>query len=125
VPDDNADLTPAEDLVAPSRSIRIASWLYTINGAAWGLGAIQYAIYIGSLIGFTVLAIDLVEQGNIAVPVISVGLFSVFAVAWIMESAFHTGVTVWAVKKRERDEPVPELLSQLDDNRRRRCLLGV
>ena len=38
---------------------------------------------------------------------------TVFTVAWILESAFHTGVTVWAVGQLEAGEPVPELFHQL------------
>lgn len=65
------------------------------------------------LIGFVVLALELIERGNTVFPVLSVVLFVVFTVAWIMESAFHTGVTVWAVQKLEAHEPVPELFHQL------------
>jgi len=65
------------------------------------------------LAGFVVLAVDLVRRENAVLPVLAVVGLTVFTVAWILESAFHTGVTVWAVRELEADREVPELFNQL------------
>lgn len=41
--------TTTDVAIEPSRSIRIASWLFLGNGVLWGLGTIPYAIYIYSI----------------------------------------------------------------------------
>lgn len=65
------------------------------------------------LAGFVVLCIDLIRKGNIVLPALAIVGLTVFTVTWILESAFHTGVTVWAVGKLEVGEAVPELFHQL------------
>lgn len=65
------------------------------------------------LAGFVVLCIDLVRKGNVVLPVLAIVGLTVFTLAWILESAFHTGVTVWAVRQLETGAAVPELFHQL------------
>ena len=65
------------------------------------------------LAGFVVLAVDLIQKGSVILPVLAIVGLTVFTVAWILESAFHTGVTVWAVGQLEAGQPVPELFNQL------------
>lgn len=43
--EENTSVTTAEVAVESSRSIRIASWLFIINGIAWGLGTFSNAFY--------------------------------------------------------------------------------
>lgn len=59
------------------------------------------------------LALTLMERGSRIIPVLSIVALTIFTLAWILESAFHTGVTVWAVKQLEAGRPVPELFDQL------------
>ena len=59
------------------------------------------------------LALELMERGSRIIPVLSIVALTVFTVAWVLESAFHTGVTVWAVKQLEAGRPVPKLFEQL------------
>ena len=65
------------------------------------------------LAGFVVLGIHVIGKGSLVIPVLAMVGLTVFTVAWIFESAFHTGVTVWAVGQVEAGEPVPELFHQL------------
>jgi hypothetical protein len=67
------------------------------------------------LAGFTVLAVDLVERGAMLLPVLGVVGLGVFTAAWVMESAFHAGLTVWAVRRLETGEPVPEIFAALKE----------
>ncbi len=48
-PSTSGSVTTRTGEIAADRSIRIASWLFLVNGVAWGLGAIPYAIYISNL----------------------------------------------------------------------------
>lgn len=77
--------------------------------ASLGAGYFNLAI----LAGFTVLAVELVEQGSVLLPVLGVVGMVVFVIAWVIESAFHTGVTVWAVQRLEESQPVPDLFEPL------------
>jgi hypothetical protein len=65
------------------------------------------------LAGFVVLCIDLIRRGNVVLPVLAIVGLTVFTVVWILESAFHAGVTVWAVGQLEAGEAVPELFHQM------------
>jgi hypothetical protein len=65
------------------------------------------------LAGFVVLCIDLIRRGNVVLPTLAIVGLTVFTVTWILESAFHTGVTVWAVGQLEAGGAVPELFHQL------------
>ncbi|MEX0863824.1 MAG: hypothetical protein WD269_03000 [Acidimicrobiia bacterium] len=62
------------------------------------------------LAGFVILAVDLIRQGSVLLPALAILGLTIFTVPWILESAFHTGVTVWAVRELGRE--VPELLNQ-------------
>lgn len=63
--------------------------------------------------GFVLLGVDLVRKGSVVLPVLAVVGLTIFTLAWILESAFHTGVTVWAVEQLEAGDAVPELFHQL------------
>lgn len=65
------------------------------------------------LTGFVVLCIDLIRRRNVGLPVLAIVGLTIFTLAWTLESAFHTGVTVWAVEQVEAGEAVPELFHQL------------
>lgn len=65
------------------------------------------------LAGLVVLAVDLIRKGDVVLPVLAILALTIFTTAWILESAFHTGVTVWAVGQLELGEPVPELFHHL------------
>lgn len=65
------------------------------------------------LAGLVILGVDLIRRGEVVLPVLAIVGLSVFTVVWILESAFHTGVTVWAVGQLEAGEAVPELFHQL------------
>lgn len=65
------------------------------------------------LLGFVLLAVNLWEQGSRRLPVLAVVAFAIFAIAWVIEAAFHAGVTAWAVGQVEQGEVVPELFHQL------------
>lgn len=95
---------------AQFRPIEVAVGNVPVLRVASALSGPWYSII---LVGFTVLALELIERGNTIFPVLSVVLFLVFTVTALLESAFHTGVTVWAVRKLEDEEPVPELFHEL------------
>lgn len=61
------------------------------------------------LAGFVLLGVDLVRKGSVVLPVLAIVGLTIFTLAWILESAFHTGVTVWAVEQLEAGDAVPEL----------------
>lgn len=65
------------------------------------------------LAGFVVLGVELVKRGSALIPVLAMVGLIVFTVAWILEAAFHTGVTVWAVRELEAGREVPVLFDQL------------
>lgn len=65
------------------------------------------------LAGFVLLGVDLVRKGSVVLPVLAVVGLTIFTLAWILESAFHTGVTVWAVEQLEAGDAAPELFHQL------------
>jgi hypothetical protein len=65
------------------------------------------------LAGFVVLAVDLIRKGSVILPALAIVGLTVFTVAWILEGAFHTGVTVWAVGQLEAGQPLPELFHQM------------
>jgi hypothetical protein len=65
------------------------------------------------LAAFVVLGVDLIRRGSVLLPALAMTGLIVFTVAWIMEAAFHTGVTVWAVKELEAGRQVPVLFDQL------------
>ena len=70
--------------------------------------------WVGFLLaGFAILVIDLIRRGSVVLPALAIVGLTVFTVAWIFESAFHTGVTVWAVGQLEAGEAVPDLFHQL------------
>lgn len=77
------------------------------------LGAGFFVLFI--LAGFTVLAVDSVERGSVLLPVLGVVGIVVFATAWVLESAFHVGVTVWAVRRLEESQDVPALFEPLKE----------
>lgn len=65
------------------------------------------------LAGLLILGVDLIRKGEVVLPVLALVGLTVFTVVWILESAFHTGVTVWAVGQLEAGEVVPDLFHQL------------
>ena len=65
------------------------------------------------LAAFVVLGVDLIKRGNVLLPALAMTGLTVFTVAWILEAAFHTGVTVWAVGELEAGRQVPVLFDQL------------
>lgn len=77
------------------------------------LGGGFFTVFL--LAGFTVLGVDLVERGSVLLPVLGTVGMVVFTTAWVMESAFHTGVTVWAVRRLEDDQTVPDLFEPLKE----------
>lgn len=65
------------------------------------------------LAGLVILGVVLIRKGEVVLPVLALVGLTVFTVVWILESAFHTGVTVWAVGQLEAGEVVPDLFHQL------------
>jgi hypothetical protein len=65
------------------------------------------------LAAFVVLGVDLIKRGSVLLPVLAMTGLTVFTVAWILEAAFHTGVTVWAVEELEAGHQLPVLFDQL------------
>lgn len=65
------------------------------------------------LAGLVILGVDLIRRGEVVLPVLAIVGLTVFTVVWILESAFHTGVTVWAVGQLEAGEAVPDMFHQL------------
>ena len=65
------------------------------------------------LAAFVVLGVDLIKRGSALLPALAMAGLTVFTVAWILEAAFHTGVTVWAVGELEAGRQVPALFDQL------------
>ena len=65
------------------------------------------------LAAFVILGVDLIKRGSVLLPALAMVGLIVFTIAWIMEAAFHTGVTVWAVKELEAGRQVPVLFDQL------------
>lgn len=65
------------------------------------------------LAGFILLGLDLIEQGSTVLPVLAMVAFAIFTTAMIFESSFHLGVTAWAARQVEMQQPVPELFHQL------------
>lgn len=63
--------------------------------------------------GLVILGVDLIRKGEAVLPVLAIVGLIVFTVLWILESAFQTGVTVWAVGQLEAGEAVPDLFHQL------------
>ena len=95
---------------AQFRPIEVAVWnIPVLRVASAGIGPWVTIL----LVGFVVLSIDLIRTGNVVLPVLAIVGLTVFTVVWILESAFHTGVTVWAVGQLETGEDVPELFHQL------------
>jgi hypothetical protein len=95
-----AQFRPIEIAVGNTPVLRMASA---------GLGP-----YVSILLaGFVVLAIDLIRKGEVILPSLALAGLTVFTVAWILESAFHTGVTVWAVRELEAGREVPGLYNEL------------
>lgn len=77
------------------------------------LGAGFFVLFI--LAGFTVFAVELFQQGALLLPVLGVVGMIVFTTAWVVESGFHTAVTVWAVRRLEEDQAVPDLFEPLKE----------
>jgi len=65
------------------------------------------------LAAFVVLGVDLIKRGSVLLPALAMAGLIVFTVVWILEAAFHTGVTVWAVEELEAGRQVPVLFDQL------------
>lgn len=65
------------------------------------------------LAAFVVLGVDLIRRGSVLLPALAMAGLTVFTIAWILEAAFHTGVTVWAVGELEAGREVPVLFDQL------------
>lgn len=63
--------------------------------------------------GTVILAVELIKRGSTYLPAISVVAFALFTFAWVLEAAFHAGVTVWAVGELEAGRSIPELFEQL------------
>lgn len=78
-----------------------------VMALSWG------AWTIAVLVGFVVLAVDYWNQGVRLIPALAVVGLTVFSVAWVIEAAFHSSVTVWAVKQLEQGSDVPLLFAEL------------
>jgi hypothetical protein len=65
------------------------------------------------LAAFVILGVDLMKRGSVLLPALAMAGLIVFTVAWVMEAAFHTGITVWAVRELEEGRQVPALFDQL------------
>lgn len=68
---------------------------------------------IAVLAGFTVLAVELWSREVRVVPALALTGLLLFAIAGIIEGAFHSSVTVWAVGQLEQGGDVPALFDQL------------
>lgn len=95
-----AQFRPIEVAVGETAVLRIAS----VTSGPW---------VVTLLAAFVVLGVDLVKRGSVLTPVLAMVGLIVFTVAWILEAAFQTGVTVWAVGELEAGREVPALFDQL------------
>ena len=74
----------------------------------------SYGVWsIAVLTGFTVLAVELWNRGVRLMPTLALVGLVVFTTAWVIEAAFHSSVTVWAVRLLEQGEEVPALFHEL------------
>ena len=78
-----------------------------VMALSWGVWTIAV------LAGFVVLAVEYWNQDVRLVPALAVVGLTVFAVAWVIEAAFHSSVTVWAVGQLEQGAEVPVLFHEL------------
>lgn len=78
-----------------------------VMSMSWG------AWSIAVLAGFVVLALEFWNQEVRLIPTLAVIGLTVFTVAWVIEAAFHSSVTVWAVVQLEQGAEVPALFAEL------------
>jgi len=78
-----------------------------VMALSWG------AWSIAVLAGFVVLAVEYWNRGVAVIPTLAVVGLTVFTVAWVIEAAFHSSVTVWAVGQLEQGAEVPALFGEL------------
>lgn len=78
-----------------------------VMAVTWGVWSIAV------LAGFVVLAVEFWNQDVRLIPALAVVGLTVFTVAWVIEAAFHSSVTVWAVGQLEQEAEVPALFHEL------------
>jgi len=78
-----------------------------VMSMSWG------AWSIAVLAGFVVLAVEFWNQEVRLIPTLAVVGLTVFTVAWVIEAAFHSSVTVWAVTQLEQGAEVPAVFAEL------------
>lgn len=78
-----------------------------VMALAWGVWSIAV------LAGFVVLAVEFWNQDVRLIPALAVVGLTVFTVAWVIEAAFHSSVTVWAVGQLEQEAEVAALFHEL------------
>jgi len=81
----------------------------TLRVMALSWGAWSLAV----LAGFVVLAVEYWNRDVRVIPTLAVVGLIVFTVAWVIEAAFHSSVTVWAVGQLEQGAEVPALFAEL------------
>ena len=70
------DVAAGETAVLRMASVTLGPWVAVLMAA------------------FVVLGVDLIKRGSVLLPALAMVGLTVFTVAWILEAAFHTGVTV-------------------------------
>ena len=78
-----------------------------VMSLSWG------AWSIAVLAGFVVLAVEFWNRGSMLIPTLAVVGLTVFTVAWVIEAAFHSSVTIWAVGQLEQGAEFPVLFHEL------------
>lgn len=86
--------------VGNTRTLRVMTMSYGV----WSLAI---------LAGLTVLAVELWNQEVRLIPALALAGLVVFTTAWVIEAAFHSSVTVWAVGQLELGEEVPAIFHEL------------
>ena len=78
-----------------------------VMALSWGVWT------LASLAGFVVLAAEYWNRGARLIPILATVGLIVFSVAWVIEAAFHSSVTVWAITRLEQGAEVPALFTEL------------
>lgn len=78
-----------------------------VMALAWG------AWTIAVLAGSVVLTVEYWHRDARLIPTLALVGLTVFSVAWVIEAAFHSSLTVWAVSQLEQGFEVPPLFAEL------------
>lgn len=78
-----------------------------VMSLSWGVWT------VAMLAGFVVVAVHYWDQGFRVTPTLALVGLIIFATAWVIESAFHASVTVWAVEELEKGWQVPTFFPEI------------